>query len=447
MRKIKLALACSVLVTACGPGLVPAHSAPLAVGDYAAAPRLAGHIDVDRLLQRLIDMKANTYMWLVWHSAYDWSDLQYFLPKAQQAGINVWVYLVPHSETPLNGFREYSEPYRLDYVRWAQEIASLSLTYPNLKGYVIDDFWDNMIPDRFTDAYIDEMVAAGKAINPTIKFYPLLYFHDVDERVVDRLLGRVDGAVLAYPPNRGEILNAKTYFNDSYQLPASMEIASSWGSYSVGQRGRVSQQVTVTDPVNAKVTFSYWDNYNLFQTGRKFLQVLVDGQPVWREDVAGLDRGQVTVNVSQWVAGKSKATLSFEVADAYSGDAFALRTRFSNLSATGLTLASNDFSASTGWTREAIGKYYFQPVNARQGANAFNKPFLVMPAADPAEFTKRYNQAATPEAIAAVVDMATAAATDGYGNGVVTYCMEKAEGSDVLDRVAEIYGAVPATLR
>src|SRR5574343_565698 len=105
---------------------------------------------------QLQQMKANTYMWLVWHSQYDWSDLRYFLPKAKAAGINVWVYLVPHSETPAGSstFKLYSEPYRTDYVQWAAEIARLSLQHSNLKGYVIDDFVENMIPGRFTADYV-----------------------------------------------------------------------------------------------------------------------------------------------------------------------------------------------------------------------------------------------------------------------------------------------------
>ena len=37
----------------------------------------------------------------------------------------------------------YSEPFRLDYGRWAEEIARLSLQHTNLTGWVIDDFYAN----------------------------------------------------------------------------------------------------------------------------------------------------------------------------------------------------------------------------------------------------------------------------------------------------------------
>ncbi len=157
------------LIWACTSG---ARANPeIVLGDYDAEPRTGGHVDTERLGRRLSDLGANTYMWLIWHNTNDWEDLKVFLPKAKQVGITVWVYLVPHSETAAKdqGWH-YSEPFRLDYIRWAEEIAKLSLLHPNLRGYVIDDFWENVRPDRFSPDYIRRMVAAGKAINPRLKF-------------------------------------------------------------------------------------------------------------------------------------------------------------------------------------------------------------------------------------------------------------------------------------
>jgi hypothetical protein len=83
-------------------------------------------VDGDALAARLKALGVKTYYWLIWHAPTDWEDLKLFLPKARQEGIEVWVYLVPPSESPPHT-ELYSEPFRLDYHRWAEEIARLSL--------------------------------------------------------------------------------------------------------------------------------------------------------------------------------------------------------------------------------------------------------------------------------------------------------------------------------
>lgn len=192
------------------------------IGDYDAELRLPDdrtHVDCELMVQRLKELGANTYMWLMWHSPNDWDDLHDFLPLAREAGITVWAYLVPHSES--GGRWPYSEPFKLDYVRWAQEIALLSLQYDNLVGYVIDDFWANFDrPERFTPEYTSEMVEAGKAINPDIKFYPLMYYRQFGLDFVEKLAPIVDGTVAAYPKDREQIERALTFLNDEYVLPA-----------------------------------------------------------------------------------------------------------------------------------------------------------------------------------------------------------------------------------
>ena len=72
---------------------------PIILGDYDAELRTADgeHVDCPRMVKRLVELGANTYMWLIWHHANDWEDLHTFLPLAENAGIQVWVYLVPHS--------------------------------------------------------------------------------------------------------------------------------------------------------------------------------------------------------------------------------------------------------------------------------------------------------------------------------------------------------------
>ena len=78
-----------------------------------------------------------------------------------------WSDLVPPTESmprqPLS-----SEPFRLDYVRWGEEIARLSLRHPNLTAWVIDDFYANA--QLFTPGYVRQMQAEAKGVNPRLAF-------------------------------------------------------------------------------------------------------------------------------------------------------------------------------------------------------------------------------------------------------------------------------------
>ena len=131
------------------------------LADYDAEVRLPnGHVDADAMVKRLKELGVNTYYWLIWHAATDWDDLKVFLPKASRAGIDVWVYLVPPTESR----SQYSEPFRMDYARWAEEIARLSLQHRNLKAWVIDDFCDNH--KFFTPAYLQKIRARARPSTP-----------------------------------------------------------------------------------------------------------------------------------------------------------------------------------------------------------------------------------------------------------------------------------------
>ena len=85
-----------------------------------------GRVDVDAMVKRLKELEVTTYYWLIWHAPTDWDDLKAFLPQARKHKIAVWITLVPPSESPPLEGTAYSEPFRLDYERWAKEIAQLS---------------------------------------------------------------------------------------------------------------------------------------------------------------------------------------------------------------------------------------------------------------------------------------------------------------------------------
>jgi len=177
------------------------------LGDYDSELRLAnGRADIGTMVARLKDLGVTSYYWLLWHASTDWEDLKLFLPKAAEAGIAVTAYLVPPSESPPHA-KWYSEPFRLDYKRWAEEIARLSLEHTNLTSWVIDDFYANH--ELFTPAYVGEMQALAKKVNPRLVFMPLMYYSEITAQFAADYRPVIDGVVAAYPKDREEIGRAR----------------------------------------------------------------------------------------------------------------------------------------------------------------------------------------------------------------------------------------------
>src|ERR1035437_2227034 len=112
----------------------------------------------------------------------DWTKLIDSLSKAKMAGINIYVSLLPPSKTPpICPTCNYSEPDRLDFIRWAKAIANLSLRYSNLTGYAIGDFQENLNLGYIRQTYIDSMEVESKSINPKLQFIstlPSIYYVD-----------------------------------------------------------------------------------------------------------------------------------------------------------------------------------------------------------------------------------------------------------------------------
>lgn len=163
---------------------------------YNAPPRTSDRrVDVPRLLAELADLGANTYNWLIWHEPTDWDDLQRFLPLARRQGLRVWVTLVPPSESPPRA-RWYSEPFRLDYERWAQELAHLSRAEPALVAWSIDDFAHNL--KEFTPVRLAAILEGAHRGNPRLAFAPCVYFRQISPALAERYGGLFDGILFPY---------------------------------------------------------------------------------------------------------------------------------------------------------------------------------------------------------------------------------------------------------
>ena len=409
------------------------------LGDYDSEPRTPdGHVDSPLLVQRLQDLGANTYMWLIWHAPTDWEDLQTFLPLAEKANISVWVYLAPHSESGPE--YPYSEPFRLDYVRWAQEIARLSLRHRNLVGYVIDDFRANMSPDRFSLRYIREMTAAGKAINPHLRFYPLLYYPEINPALAHDLAPLVDGVVAAYPRSRREIEQAVRVLNDEVRTPAGATIVFPWDQPSqAGDHGLISQTVKVRDPAHAGLSFTCWDDFSGPTAGYHFLQVRVDDQVVCERDCASPGRGTAHVDLREAVAGKADVKLNFGVFDKQGVSNFGLAATFGKPEFAGLEVTNPGFADARGWATEVAGAFSVRFAPALGGERRFRLPLIVMPSGSRSEHQDRYGEEGTAERITAKVRMSVELLREGRLEGVVTYCLDKEPGSEDLKALAAVY--------
>ena len=176
--------------------LLVSNKHEMVLGTYSSPPRLeSGRVDFTKLLDQLKELNANTYNWLIWQNENDWDDLQLFLPLAKKKQIAVWVTVVPPSESKPKA-RWNSEPFELDYVRWAEELGKLSAKYPNLVAFSIDDFVHNL--KTYTPEYTAEMVAALKKGNPRLQFIPCCYYRQTTPDFVKSYEPYLDGVLFPY---------------------------------------------------------------------------------------------------------------------------------------------------------------------------------------------------------------------------------------------------------
>jgi len=168
------------------------------LGDYDSEPRTPeGRVDISRLLEQIRTAHMNTYDWLIWHADSDWEDFRRFLPIARETHLKVWVTLCPPSGQ--GGGYPWSEPHRLDYLKWADEIGKLSKEYDNLVALVIDDFWSSPNWKLFTPDYVAALTATLRQHNPKLAFLPTIYWPTVgDADWIEAYGPAIDGIVFPY---------------------------------------------------------------------------------------------------------------------------------------------------------------------------------------------------------------------------------------------------------
>jgi len=190
----------------CSTGIAQVNTCPV-MGDFdleirETNPRVDGyhHINTPLLIQRLINARMNSYMYLIQHSpATDWSDfVNEFMPAAQIAGLNIWIFLVPPSEGgPIYPYNTASG-YSIDsaYVTWARAIAVQANNFSNIKGFIIDDFNSNL--SVFTPSFVLHMRQEARAICPSLTLDVINYYEDITSNWLFDYANCIDGIVFPY---------------------------------------------------------------------------------------------------------------------------------------------------------------------------------------------------------------------------------------------------------
>jgi hypothetical protein len=411
--------------------------------------------DIHSTIAALTNLRANTYFYLIWQNSHDWEDLPAFADEAARHGISVWVYLVPWSETPphkVNGWG-YSEPFRNDYVRWAREIAQLSLAHRNIAGYVIDDFLDNTPqPDRFTREYVREMTDTAKHVNPSIKFYPLMYFQTPWADFLDDYAGMIDGVVICYPKSESGIRNALTYLNDRPHGPTViLQLPRKDGAHP-GDIATATCEVPVLDPRIAEMSFYFDATDRADNPGREIARVRVNGRALWESPTAGQRRdGVIDLDLSRVAAGQHRLQLAFELKATQEGtpENMSVIARFDDIRMYGIGSRESQYVPDVAWRAMTIGKFQSRIIHPMQRIGRFHLPVIVMPAGDSEQFEKRYDRVATPQSIASFFGMGVDLARGGLIQGVVGYRIpmrtENAKLLAISQEYARLRDARPTT--
>lgn len=440
--------------------------APLIHGDYAAILRdSSGNVDVAGTIARLVEAHIDTYAYLILQKPQaEWDALPAFLSAAEAHGIQVWVYLVPPTEVP-GGAAPCTgnyPPYQLDYVTWSSQIATLSLAHKNLTAFAMDDFIYNtpLNPSAkcvtFSAAYVAQMVAAAHAIAPSLGFWPVLYYPDLEgpSQVVTAIRSSIAGAIFPFRDgaNRntyvttsaapeitllGASLSCKRDFKAAatrghsgcYQIGFPWATASTAGAY-----GSAAQTVSVGAGKHA-VTFSWQHDFAGATTGYVFAQLLVDGAVAWEADIGTLLRytwREQTVSLDAAVAGKSSAKLELRVTHKEGVANFGHTVWFDELAATGLTVKNGAFEAGgTGWTpTKSTSGFMVAPVRT---ASLVTMVYAATLSSDP-------THPPTAAYVGTVLDVGLSLAKQGYADGTMTYVLNKrAPNTPVYDRVKATY--------
>ena len=136
-----------------------------------------GNVNAEKTVQALKDIGANTLVFFLGNEE-RYNNFISFLNQTKDSDIKIWAGLPPRCE---DWYGSPCYPYGGDYEAWAEFFANLSLEYPQLEAFTIDDFHAEDLFPRFTPEYVEKFMNAKNRINPNLKFIPTLYYDVYDE--------------------------------------------------------------------------------------------------------------------------------------------------------------------------------------------------------------------------------------------------------------------------
>jgi hypothetical protein len=429
---ILVSFALSVLVNPCVFAAEPDHSI---LGIHGADARSEGdaRIQVDKDLEALRQSGANTYFYMVWQNEHDWEDLPAFADGAAKMGVNVWVYIVPWSETPPDKIKGwgFSEPYRNDYVRWAREIARFSLQHKNIVGFVIDDFFENVDqPGRFSPEYVKQMLHAAHQVNPNLKFYPLLYFQMRWADFMQRYSSLCDGVVICYPKSEAAVRNALTYLRGKAHGPGVMFELTRKTPAQEGDGAMVAAEVPVLDASEAELSFYFDGTDARDDPTQPIARVRVNGHVVWEASTQSPPTdGVVTLDLSRQVHGSRDARIEFSLTARRFGtpDSMRVVARFDDIRLYGFGTpgrgreSSRRYPIALKFRALHTGKFQVTELPGGVSGGKTDLPVILMPAGEPVSHEKRHLEKATPEKVRDNIRMCLDLLHEKLVEGVVPY--------------------------
>ncbi len=415
------------------PFTVLAADAPVVLGDCGAVLDTSKHVEIDKTIDALVAMHMNTFAYSMQESPTAWQQLPEFADAAAKHGINVWVYLAPWSEVPpLRPGKMPCEPYRLDFVAWAQHTAELSKQHPNITAILIDDFAPNDTqPDRFTVDYTKAMKRAAAAVNPQLKLYAILYFDQAWADFVDRFSALVDGAVVCYPASQEEIDSAANYLAGGSHGAA---MVADMGAHDVGRLATTAMVTTVSPPGGRGIRFLFDDASISQTTGGHLAFVSLNGRVVWSRRVADRCRDEV-VYIPFPPTRSASVQVEAGVTGHYLGEKAEYITRFDDV----VILENGKTAAQQPRWRLSDPASVAATVSQAGKGTGNHVPMFLMPAAAPFEYKLRYNPPVSPQAIGDKIELCLKNVEGKKAIGVVNFCTPKDPSDPVLQLTSKLF--------
>jgi hypothetical protein len=406
------------------------------LGDIGAILDRDKRIDVRATIDALVAMHANTFAMSIVQSPTAWEQLPELAEAAAREDIDIWVYLMPWSETPKYGkFRNWCEPFRLDFVEWGRQVSALSRKHPNITGMLLDDFASNNTqPDRFTPEYVADIQTALKSQNPKLQLHTILYFQQPWADFMERFADVVDGAVVCYPASVAQIDSAAAYLQGQNHGAA---LLLDMGRRDIGEAATTSMRARLRPPPGARLRFMF-DAANISKwPGTHTAYVEIDGKRVWSRKVSA--RATVTqADVRLPASDGDNVKVTLGVTGHRKDEASEFLLRFEDVT---LLNRNGTPARQPRWELDNPGNVIATLQQPGPGTGR-TVPMMLMPPTDPEQYAKRYGKPRNmADAVRRRVELCLQSVRAGRATGVVNFYTPKERGDAVFNAVAEAFAA------